>query len=107
MDYIHLTYHLLYFQCFNIQIQLPRNDDPNTVSLDLEIQSEVFVRNDLSNVLPVNLYLMTDDIQYACEYDPSIQLLSIFEHFLLRIFELEVKDIFALCLLPILHICIW
>ena len=72
--------HLLCCLYSKPHIQLPRNVDPNTVSLTKETLTGEVVMSFPSISLLNHLRLRMEDIQYACEHDPYLQLLLVSEH---------------------------
>lgn len=84
--------HQLSCLCSMLHNQLPRNGVPNTVCSTWEIPFVEVGMNDLSASLPKHLYSMKADILSAYEYDPYLQLLLEYEHFLNYIFGLANHD---------------
>ena len=87
--------------------QLPKSDDPNTSSQELEIPVATIVMNDPLAFLPTHSNLLTEDTQHAHEYGLYLLLLSEYVHSQNHIFELEYPYNVFVHLLSILHIDIW
>lgn len=90
---IPVPFHKLYSLYSKLHNQLPRNVSPNIFSLDQETPVEEFVMSDLLISSQVNLCLMMENIQHACEYDLCSPLLSIYVRPHYRIFEPTDLDI--------------
>lgn len=88
-------FHLLHYQYSILHIQLPKNDAPSISYPILEIPAEEVLSNDPLTSLQEHLYSTMVDIQYACEYDPYLLLLSKYEHSHYRISVLKYLDIYA------------
>jgi hypothetical protein len=74
---------------------LSRNIVPNIYSSILEIPVANDEKCDLLASLPKHSCSLKEDIQYACEHDHYLQLLSISEHFLNYIFAQSNLDTFV------------
>ena len=88
-------FHPLHYQYSIPHNQLPKNDDPNISFPILEIPAVVVLRNDPLISLQEYLYSTMADIQYACEYDPYLLLLSKYGHSHYRISESKDLDIYV------------
>ena len=87
--------YLLYCPYSKLHSQLPKNDDPNISYLILEIPAEEVLKSDLLAFSQEYLYSTMGGIQYACEYDPCLILLSKCGHSHYHISESKYLDTYV------------